>query len=84
MRAMSASALEFDDLALRLSISDDGVGLPVGYETRGRGFRNMTEDAERAGGSLMVESGEADGGTTVTCVAPYETYGRELKCLLHR
>lgn len=67
--------LEFDDLVLRLSVSDDGVGLPVGYETRGRGFRNMTEDAERAGGSLLVESSQTDGGTTVTCVAPYKTSG---------
>ncbi len=68
-------SLEFDDTALRLSVSDDGVGLPVGYKTRGRGFRNMAEDAERAGGSLMVESGVAEGGTTVTCVASYKPMG---------
>ena len=61
-------SLDFNEVGLRLSISDDGVGLPPDYGKRGRGFRNMREDAERAGGSLLVESGV---GTTVTCVAPY-------------
>ena len=56
---------------LRLSVSDDGKGLPLGYEARGHGFRNMRADAERMGGRLEVES-DCDGtGTTVTCVIPY-------------
>ena len=56
---------------LRLSVSDDGGGLPEDYEARGHGFRNMRADAERMGGSLEVESDGDGGGTTVTCVVPY-------------
>ena len=41
---------------LRLSISDDGIGLPPDYETRGHGFRNMRADAQRMGGVLEVKS----------------------------
>ena len=67
--------LDFQDAALRMSVSDDGDGLPVDYETRGQGFRNMRKDAERADGKLMVESDVTDGGTTVTCVAPYKPTG---------
>ena len=55
---------------LRLSVRDDGVGLPPGYEARGHGFRNMRADAERMGGRLEVESDGNGGGTTVTCVVP--------------
>ena len=63
--------LECDEAELRLSVSDDGIGLPEYYEARGHGFRNMRADAERMGGRLEVES-DCDGtGTTVTCVVPY-------------
>ena len=55
---------------LRLSVSDDGIGLPEDYQTRGHGFRNMRADAERMGGSLEVKSDSEGGGTTVTCVVP--------------
>ena len=58
---------------LRLSVSDDGAGLPPDYEARGHGFRNMRADAERMGGRLEVESDADGGGTTVTCVVPYRT-----------
>ena len=58
---------------LRLSVSDDGVGLPPDYETKGHGFRNMRADAQRMGGSLEVESRDTECGTTVTCVIPYQT-----------
>ena len=57
---------------LRLSVSDDGGGLPEDYETRGHGFRNMRADAERMGGRLEVESDGDGGGTLVTCVVPYQ------------
>ena len=56
---------------LRLSVSDDGIGLPEDYEVRGRGFRNMRADAERMGGRLEVKSDGYGGGTTVACVVPY-------------
>ena len=58
---------------LRLSVSDDGIGLPPDYETRGHGFRNMRADAQRMGGVLEVKSERYGGGTTVTCVVPYPT-----------
>ena len=70
--------LKFEDTALRLSISDDGDGLPADYGTRGHGFRNMREDAERVGGNLLVESDVTGGGTTVTCVVTYKTAERRL------
>ena len=60
--------LDCDDEQVRLSVCDDGVGLPDDYEGRGHGFRNMRADAERMGGRLEVESGGS--GTTVTCVVP--------------
>ena len=57
---------------LRLSVRDDGAGLPPDYESRGHGFRNMRADAGRMGGVLEVESQGKGGGTTVTCVVPYQ------------
>ena len=60
---------------LRLSVRDDGSGLPPNYEARGHGFRNMRADAERMGGNLEVESDGNGGGTTVTCVVPCRTLG---------
>ena len=62
--------LEFESSVLRLSISDDGVGLPDDYAERGRGFRGMKAEAERLGGRLIVETGGPGGGTTVTCEMP--------------
>ena len=64
--------LDCDGEELRLSVRDDGAGLPPGYETRGHGFRNMRADAERMGGRLEVESDGDGGGTLVTCVVPYQ------------
>lgn len=57
---------------LRLSVSDDGIGLPPDYEASGHGFRNMRADAERMGGVLEVESRGMGGGTTVACAVPYQ------------
>ena len=68
--------LDFGADAVRLSVSDDGVGLPGDYAERGRGFGGMERDARRLGGRLMVKTGGPDGGTTVTCVAPNETVRR--------
>ena len=67
-----AIALSFDDDGLRMSVSDDGTGLPGDYADRGHGFRNMRRDAERMGGSFQVGPGESGRGTTVTCVVPYD------------
>ena len=63
--------LDCTDDQLRLSVGDDGVGLPEDYEARGHGFRNMRADAQRMGGGLEVKSDNTEGGTTVTCTIPY-------------
>ena len=64
--------LDFGSEAIRLSVSDDGVGLPDDYDEKGHGFRGMRAEAEKLGGRLIVEIGGQGGGTTVTCEAPYE------------
>ena len=66
-------SLDFGADAVTLSVSDDGVGLPSDYAGRGRGFTGMEKDAQRLGGRLIVTTGQPDGGTTITCVAPYKT-----------
>ena len=43
--------LDFGRDELRLSVSDDGVGLPDDYEGRGHGFENMRAYAGRLGGT---------------------------------
>ena len=68
--------LDFEAGGTRLSVSDDGVGLPEDYAERGRGFQGMEKDAERMGGRLIVESGGPNGGTAITCFVPYESAGR--------
>ena len=62
--------LDFGQDELRLSVSDDGVGLPDNYEERGHGFANMRAHAERLGGRLIVEPRGPVGGASVTCVMP--------------
>ncbi|MEV0321365.1 GAF domain-containing protein [Streptomyces sp. NPDC050658] len=52
--------LETDGRELRLTVSDNGVGIPAGG--RRSGLRNMAERAERLGGSL--ELGDTSGGGT--------------------
>ena len=59
--------LSFEAGRVRLSVSDDGVGLPDDYAERGRGFNRMRAEAEQMGGTLIVES-VPGGGTTVACV----------------
>ena len=64
--------LEFAEEDSRLSVSDDGVGLPDNYAERGNGFANMSRAAEQLGGHLVAELRGAMGGATVTCVIPRE------------
>ena len=69
--------LDFGEHELRMSVSDDGVGLPADYEERGHGFANMRADAERLGGRLIVEPRGPDGGARVACVMPIGRRGQE-------
>ena len=62
-------ALDFGSDRVRLSVRDDGIGLPDDYAQRGRGFAGMTAAAERLGGRLIIETGPGR-GTTVTCETP--------------
>ena len=62
--------LDFGAENLRLSVSDDGIGLPEGYAQRGHGFANMEANAQRLGGTLAVEPHGPDGGARVVCVMP--------------
>ena len=64
--------LDFEAECIRLSVSDDGVGLPEDYAERGRGFSGMEADAERMVGRLIVKSGGPGEGTSITCVVPRE------------
>ena len=48
--------LEYSCDSVRLSVVDDGTGLPDDYGERGHGFANMSRDAERLGGFLVVEN----------------------------
>ena len=63
--------LDFERDSVRMSISDDGTGLPDDHLTHGQGFRNMREEAERMGGRFVVETGGTEWITTVACVVPY-------------
>ena len=69
--------LDFGRDGLRLSVSDDGVGLPDDYDERGHGFANMRTDAERLGGRLVVEPRGPAGGASVTCLMPLARGGKE-------
>ena len=62
--------LLFEPTEIRLSVDDDGIGLPADYGDRGHGFSNMRMDAERIGGWLETGQGESGRGATVTCVIP--------------
>ena len=53
-------ALDFGADCVRLSVSDDGIGLPDDYAQRGRGFAGMTAAAERLGGHPIMRDGLRD------------------------
>ena len=55
-------ALDFGQDELRLSVSDDGMGLRDDYEERGHGFANMLAYAGRLGGRLIVDPRGPAGG----------------------
>ncbi len=55
---------------VRLSVLDNGIGLPSDYAQHGHGFEYMNGYALRLGGRLVVEESGAMGGATVTCVIP--------------
>ncbi|TQJ86049.1 GAF domain-containing sensor histidine kinase [Streptomyces sp. SLBN-31] len=60
-------ALETDGREVRLTVADNGRGIPSGG--RRSGLRNMAERAEQLGGSLRVDCPEG-GGTTLVWLVP--------------
>ncbi|MBQ1093433.1 GAF domain-containing sensor histidine kinase [Streptomyces sp. B93] len=60
-------ALETDGREVRLTVSDNGVGIPA--EGRRSGLRNMAERAQQLGGDLELSS-PPGGGTTLVWRAP--------------
>ena len=65
-------SLSFEAHSIRMSVADDGVGLPDDYEERGHGFSRMKADAERMGGTLETSAGAAGRGTVVSCTIPLD------------
>ena len=65
-------SLDFRADHLRLSVRDDGVGMPTDRESQGHGLRNMSSCAQRLGGRLEISEGIGGAGTRVTCEAPYD------------
>ena len=55
--------------AVRLTVADDGRGLPAGRR-RSSGLRNLTRRAESLGGSVTLGPGPDGAGTAVTWQAP--------------
>ena len=67
-----------DEDELRLSVSDDGVGLPDDYEERGHGFANMRADTPGVwADALSSNPGERPGAPASTCVMPLVRGGKE-------
>ncbi|MFI8228736.1 GAF domain-containing protein [Streptomyces sp. NPDC085900] len=62
-------ALETDGREVRLTVADNGRGIPAGG--RRSGLRNMAERAEQLGGSLRMDCPEG-GGTTLVWLVPVE------------
>ncbi|OIJ68686.1 GAF domain-containing sensor histidine kinase [Streptomyces mangrovisoli] len=60
-------SLVTDGSEVRLTVTDDGVGIPAGG--RRSGLSNMAERAEQLGGSMTVDSPEG-GGTTLVWRVP--------------
>ena len=65
-------ALDYRSEGVRMSVCDDGIGLPANYATRGHGFTNMQADAARIGGKLAAGPGPDGKGTCVACTVTYE------------
>ena len=68
-------ALAFSGDSIRLTVEDDGVGLPDDYAQRGRGFAGMKAEAERMGGQLIVTSVGPGEGMSVSCEIPGDPAG---------
>jgi PAS domain S-box-containing protein len=65
--------LHHGERVLRLTVADDGQGLPLSpHETRGMGLDSMRYRARALGGKLTIDSRPGE-GTIVVCEAPIRT-----------
>jgi signal transduction histidine kinase len=64
--------LEVDGDVLRLTVSDNGVGLPLVYRQRGLGLRSMTERAAELGGRCLITAAVPQ-GTLIDATLPLAT-----------
>jgi two-component system, NarL family, sensor kinase len=64
--------LEVDGNVLRLTVSDNGVGLPLVYRQRGLGLRSMTERAAELGGRCVITAAVPH-GTLIEATLPLAT-----------
>jgi signal transduction histidine kinase len=70
------ASLERHDSALRMTISDDGVGFDLGVATSGQGLRNLRDRVERLGGTLALNAAPGI-GTRLTVDVPVAAAGEE-------
>jgi signal transduction histidine kinase len=81
VRHAKANSIEIDMYssgeALRLTIEDNGVGIPAVAENAGMGLQIMTFRAKMIGGSLAVLRREG-GGTVVACTIPIKSDVRNI------
>lgn len=61
-----------DDVQIRLSIEDNGVGFTHDVAAAGSGVKNMQERAQRLGGHATIGAG-TPGGTAITWTVPRPT-----------
>ena len=64
-------ALEETDTGIRLSVTDNGLGLPAPFPAGGLGLRTMAARAKFMGGEFSLRSAGAR-GAKMTCVVPGE------------
>jgi signal transduction histidine kinase len=64
--------LEVADHRLRLTVADDGIGLPTESSPASRGLTNMAERAKLLGGSFTIAPG-AESGTEMSFEVPLVT-----------
>ena len=62
--------VDIGERLIRVSVSDDRVGLPDVYAEHGHGFANIARLAKRLGGRLVVEPGGQGGGASVAREVP--------------
>gem|GEM_PF-6524591 len=68
--------LSFDRPCVRLSVGDDGDGLPSEYQTRGQALRRMASSFSSLGGSMVITpcgelgGAQVEGTLSVSAVSP--------------